>query len=522
MGFVYHGSKEHGLKRLEPRKSTHGNYVYATPEKVLALIFSSRCGDDLTYSLGHFSTDRNGPWELVENIPGAFDKMFSNSSSIYSFSDETFKDINTGFEEVVSEVGVDVVKEEYCENVYELLLEQEKKGLVKIYRYPDKPETISKDGSNILDKWRFYKNRLNKEFRKEGFDRLVCLYPNLLDKINELAKEFNYDYHYEPNDLIEIFSNRIQHQLGNYKHELYIDSSYISICSAFPSLKPQIDVLYDNYKKSITQEDITQSMNQDLLKTKELLLKYIKVIIENYSKSDRERLLDIIDYDSQIIKFNPTDTITFVVQDGILLLPKNAYKVFPILKQHENYCIKPNNGRNVEDYLDTNTTYMEYINHIIESGMSEYDYFEESLLHEAMHICGSIGGTPLEEGINELKTRELAKKNNIKIAAYGYSKEVEIAKRLQQIVGKELMDELTFVPKEKRKEFLSTKTSNRVAELYESLSDRMIEESRDYYNSVLLVSDPFEKAKLYEGINYTKSYQVLDNYIYENSEPTYS
>lgn len=79
MGIVYHRSKKHGIKRLEPRKSTHGVYVYATPKKVLALNFSGRCGDDLTYDIGHFNTDKNGPWELVENIPGAFEKMFSNS-----------------------------------------------------------------------------------------------------------------------------------------------------------------------------------------------------------------------------------------------------------------------------------------------------------------------------------------------------------------------------------------------------------------------------------------------------------
>ena len=61
MGIVYHGSKEHGIKRLEPRKSTHGVYVYATPEKVLALNFSGRCGDDLTYDIGKFvySLDRD-------------------------------------------------------------------------------------------------------------------------------------------------------------------------------------------------------------------------------------------------------------------------------------------------------------------------------------------------------------------------------------------------------------------------------------------------------------------------------
>ena len=257
MGIVYHGSKEHGLKRLEPRKSTHGVYVYATPEKVLALFFSGRSGDDLTYDIGHFSSDKNGPWELVENIPGAFEKMYSNSSSIYSFSDETFKDIHTGFEEVVSEVGVDVLNEEYCENVFDGILQAQRDGLVKIYRYPDKPKGFKQDGSDILDKWRRYKYKMNKEFSKNEFDRLVYLHPKLLFKINELAQEFNYDYHYDLNDLVEIFSNRIQRQLYDMDHEQYIDCSYISICNAFPELKSQVDVLYNNYKNSINQEDKT-------------------------------------------------------------------------------------------------------------------------------------------------------------------------------------------------------------------------------------------------------------------------
>ena len=255
MGIVYHGSKEHGLKRLEPHQSTHGVYVYATPEKVLALHFSGRSGDDLTYDIGKYDTDKNSPWELVENIPGAFEKMYSNSSSIYSFSDETFKDIHTGFEEVVSEVGVDVIDEEYCENVYEGLLQAEKDGLVKIYRYPNKPARFKPDGSDILDKMRFYKNTLKMEISENEFERLAYLRPNLLPKINELAKELNYNYHYEPNDLVEIFKKRIDRQLKDLEHEQYIDCSYLSICSAFPELKQQIDNLYENYKNYISLED---------------------------------------------------------------------------------------------------------------------------------------------------------------------------------------------------------------------------------------------------------------------------
>ena len=253
MGIVYHGSKYHGLKRLEPRKSTHGVCLYATKDKVLALNFSGRCGDDLTYDIGHFGSEKDGPWELVENVPGAFEKMFSNSSSIYTLSDETFKDIHTGFEEVVSEVGVDTINEEYCENVFDGLLRAEQEGLVKIYRYPNKPESFKKDGSDILDKWRHYKYEMNKGFEKNSFDRLVYLHPELLDKINELIKEFGYDFYYEPYDLIELFKNRVQRQLFDIEHEQYVDCSYISICNTFPELKGEIDNIYYYYKDSLEQ-----------------------------------------------------------------------------------------------------------------------------------------------------------------------------------------------------------------------------------------------------------------------------
>lgn len=256
MGVVYHGSKERGLKRIEPRKSTHGVYVYATDDKFLALHFSKRCGDDLTYDIGHFDNDENGPWELVENVPGAFEKMYANSSSIYTLSDETFKDIHTGFEEVVSSVGVDVIEEKYCENVYEGILAAEKEGLVKIYRYPNKPKSLKKDGSDILDKWRYYKNNLKMEFGKDDFDRLVYFYPSLINKINELIKEFNLDFSYEPKDLVDIFANRIQRQLRDLEHEQYIDCAYIGIVRAFPELKEQLDSLMENYKNAIKKDDV--------------------------------------------------------------------------------------------------------------------------------------------------------------------------------------------------------------------------------------------------------------------------
>lgn len=248
IGIIYHGSSEHNLKKIEPRKSTHGQYVYATREKVLAIHFSKRCGDDLTYDIGHFSS-KEGPWELVENIPMALEKMYDNNSSIYSIDDKTFKDIHTGFCEVVSEESVDVINEEYYENLYDEMLNLEKEGLIKIYRYPNKPNRMTK--TSILDKYRFYKERLNKVYTKKDFDRLVYLHPEILNEINALAKEFELDYEYNINDLVDLFKNRVDMQIFDSSHEQYIDCAYQNIIDNFPNLKEKLDLEYNKYSESI-------------------------------------------------------------------------------------------------------------------------------------------------------------------------------------------------------------------------------------------------------------------------------
>lgn len=67
----------------------------------------------MTYPLFRNSNDEL--WQLVERVPKGFDEMFNNSASIYALSDAGFKDIKTGFAEVLSETGGDVQKEEKIE-----------------------------------------------------------------------------------------------------------------------------------------------------------------------------------------------------------------------------------------------------------------------------------------------------------------------------------------------------------------------------------------------------------------------
>jgi len=227
---LYHGSKYSGIKKLEPKHSTHGTFVYATPSRELAIIFSSRCGDDLTYSL--FRESNNEPWNIVERIPHAFATMFSNSSSLYTLNDTTFKDIHTGFYEVVSEVPVDVLKEEKISNVYEEIKKLESLGKVKLYHYPDRPKSIPVDDSDLLLKEINHCKRSNTKISKNTFKRLVYLHPNLISLVNSTLSSLDLDV-YKEADLLDIFDEFLIKQILDISHEQYLTSAFLSL-SKYP------------------------------------------------------------------------------------------------------------------------------------------------------------------------------------------------------------------------------------------------------------------------------------------------
>ncbi len=114
---------------------------------------------------------------MVERIPEAFRTMFHNSSSIYTLDDTTFKDIHTGFSEVVSEVGVDTESEEFLENVYDRIQQLANEGKIKLYIYPNKPKEIPQDSSDLIDKQIRQHQRNHSPITKKSFERVVLLHP---------------------------------------------------------------------------------------------------------------------------------------------------------------------------------------------------------------------------------------------------------------------------------------------------------------------------------------------------------
>lgn len=246
MSYVYHGSHTSGLKKLIPHKSTHGNYVYATEDKTLPVIFSGVAGDDLVYSLFRQNTE---PWQLVERVPECFSVIYNTSASVYTLEPDSFKDIHTGFTEVVSETAVDVVQEEKIPNVYQELERLEKEGLIQIYHYPKRPESIPKDDLDLLERTIEYTKMNNGSVNKLTFERLLYLHPNLLKKVNETLSDMG-ELTYQKEELIDIFEKFIFKQMINPEEEFFLKSSMLQISKTYPDLTNDLKQKIEIFSKS--------------------------------------------------------------------------------------------------------------------------------------------------------------------------------------------------------------------------------------------------------------------------------
>lgn len=252
------------------------------------------------------------------------------------------------------------------------------------------------------------------------------------------------------------------------------------------------------------KELVREKIENDIL----LLLPIVK---KEYNVPD-DIVLNIKNDIDNLVRYS-TNTISFFVRDEALYLPIYSFELFNELRKKEEFGTTKDTGVKVENYLDTNTSYYDYINHVIGDGLGVLEYCEESLLHEVMHMCGAKGGYPLQEGITELKTRELAQKYNIKIAAVGYNKEVEIAKRIQEIVGKDVMDKIAFMGLKVGCRYVEDNYSKELAFTIYNIAYKMDELSSNYNKVVRETNDPYEKAKAYEEIDYSEVHNMIDNYI---------
>lgn len=179
MEYVYHGSNTPNLKIIKRNKSTHNKYwIYATYSKAISTIFLSPNHSDLFYSLSGNGIDT--PVCLVERKPGMFKNIFNASGSIYYLDKANFKENMTGWSaELVSDKDEKVRKEEHIDNIYNKLVELSKDGELQLYLYPERPDWVPLDNSDLIPKV--------KRWEKNGFDikYFFNIYPELKDRYND-------------------------------------------------------------------------------------------------------------------------------------------------------------------------------------------------------------------------------------------------------------------------------------------------------------------------------------------------
>lgn len=260
-------------------------------------------------------------------------------------------------------------------------------------------------------------------------------------------------------------------------------------------------------------------VNEDKKSLAKQLAKYVGIIKNDFYQtipSDILKYLETIEDFKNVVGIEQTGTISMFMQGGIIYFPLNAYKIINLMKKVPGFGSRKQHKTYQPGTLISNSNnYSDYIKHVFFAGLTPLQYFQESLLHETMHLCGSGGGSGLREGFNELKTRELAAKHDLSTSACGYPKEVKIALALQDIFGKEVCDKITFAKNsDEIYSILNSTFGQTEAELYSDVAQEVefqhVLYSRKNYGGLF---GPLRKTKQYNKINYDKVYQLIDEYL---------
>jgi len=148
---VYHASRHRGLRRLVPRPSTHGQpWVYACKDRVMAALFLSGAGGDLTCAVGR--EEETGLPYVCERFSGAFEHRYAGAQgSIYELRAEPFLEGKTSWEEeVVSPTAVSPLDEIEIDDAATYIRGLQDEGRMPIYLYPSRPRGIPDDDEDLV------------------------------------------------------------------------------------------------------------------------------------------------------------------------------------------------------------------------------------------------------------------------------------------------------------------------------------------------------------------------------------
>ena len=215
------------------------------------------------------------------------------------------------------------------------------------------------------------------------------------------------------------------------------------------------------------------------------------------------------------VHIEDTGTISLFVRGNNFYFPLDAFKVLNALKKIPGFGSNKKHETCTKDNMIINdNTYLSYIKHVFIKGLTPEEYFKEILLHETMHFCGSGGGTALREGINELKTRQLAYKYDLLTSSCGYPKETKIAYELEQIFGEDIINKIAFSKNKNETKIILDSVSPEATNFYFNLEETM---EKEFYNKYMKydfpgLTGPFKKTQKYNSIDYTEAHSLIDEY----------
>lgn len=179
---VYHGSPNGNIESLKAHESTHQRMcIYATDNKALALLFMSHGNRDLDTRKGIV----DGKIELVERREGVLESLYNKEGYLYELDGTTFDHYDYLWQpEVISfESEIKPLNVTYHPNILDALEEEEKKGNIIIYRYPNRPDDMPLDNSDLIEKY--------VNFEKQGLtgsvSTLLRVYPEFSSYVEELG-----------------------------------------------------------------------------------------------------------------------------------------------------------------------------------------------------------------------------------------------------------------------------------------------------------------------------------------------
>ena len=248
---------------------------------------------------------------------------------------------------------------------------------------------------------------------------------------------------------------------------------------------------------------------------------YVESIIEIYGtymgENNLNRIKQIRNYSDHVI-IGTNNSINAHASNNGVYLPIEAISVLEDLKKIKEYGTNKNHKLYDEHTLIINdNTFFDYIKHVIVTGSTPLDYYEDLLLHETLHFCGSDGGSALKEGMNEYLTRKIASKRNFRTSACGYPKEVKVVYELEKIFGEEIINEIAFI-KDNREIFnlIEHKLGKKAKELYVSvlmsIEEEFYQKYFKYMNTYNGLEDVYQEAINYSKIDYKKTFDLINKY----------